>query len=109
MPYYVNYYVKACRVNNFYVDDLKGSKATFLFTMHNCNRGATPTPPKTCSNLKIHFSAPNHRTDMKLFVNDPNTSKNEWNLEFVSFLKIGRKGIKNKFVLFAPNKIGLKK
>ena len=36
------------------------------------------TPSRTCSSLKIHFSAPNHCTYMKLFVYDPNTSKNEW-------------------------------
>ena len=33
---------------------------------------------KNCSILKNHFSAPNHRTDMKFFVYDPNTSKNKW-------------------------------
>ena len=36
-------------------------------------------PPRTCSSLKNPFSAPNHRTDMKLFVYNPNINKNEWN------------------------------
>ena len=35
------------------------------------------TPPRTCSSLKNHFSAPNHRTDIKKIVYDPNTSKNK--------------------------------
>ena len=39
-----------------------------------------------CSSLKNHLSATNHRTDMKLVVYDPNTSKNEWT--FISNLFI---------------------
>ena len=53
------------------------------------------TPPKNCSCLKNHFSAPNHYTDMKFFVYDPNTSKNNWGIfQVFSLLKIGRKSIK---------------
>jgi len=45
------------------------------------------TPPRTYSSLTSHFSAPNHRKDMKLFVHDPNTSKNAWHF-FKSFFTI---------------------
>ena len=46
---------------------------------------------------------------MKLFVYDPNTSKNEWNFHQVFLsLKIGRKIIKTECVSFATNNIGLK-
>ena len=56
-----------------------------------------------------HFSAPNHRTDMKLFVYDPNTSKNECNFFQVCYiLKNWQKSRKTEFVSSVPNKIGLK-
>ena len=45
------------------------------------------THPKNCSSLKNHFSEPNYRTDMKIFVYDPNTSKNIWEF-FESFFII---------------------
>ena len=53
------------------------------------------TPPRNCSSLKNHFSAPNHRTYMKFFVYDSNTSKNNWEFfQVFLLLKIGRKSIK---------------
>ena len=53
-------------------------------------------PPRTYSSLTSHFSAPNHRTDMKLFVYDPNTSKNEWNVfQFFFIIKNWQKKYKN--------------
>ena len=57
------------------------------------------TLPRNCSSLKTCFSAPNHGTDMKLFVFDRNNSKNEYNLFsiFYSLLKIGRQSIKHSF------------
>ena len=61
-------------------------QCTILFGVH---------PPRTCSSLKNYFSAPNHSTDMKFVVYDPNTSKNKWKFVNVfSLLKIGRKSIK---------------
>ena len=48
----------------------------FLLTRH-CAIAIGCTPPRTCLCLKNHFSASNHRTDMKLFVYDLNTSKKE--------------------------------
>ena len=44
-------------------------------------------PPRTCSSLKNNFSAPNDRTDMKIFVYDPNTSKNNWEFKKKFFIK----------------------
>ena len=68
------------------------------------------TPPRTCSSLKNHSSAPNHRTDMKLFVYDRNTSKNELTFFQVFFIiKNWQKKYKKKFLLFDTDKIGLKK
>ena len=62
--------------------------------MHNCDRVAPP--PRTCSSLKNHFSAPNNRTEMKLFVYDPNSSNNEWTYFQVFLLQNnGRKKYKN--------------
>ena len=52
-------------------------KSFRTLSLHFYILGAPPPPPRTFSSLKIHFSAPNHRTDMKLFVYEPNTSKNE--------------------------------
>ena len=52
---------------------------------------STWSTPSTCSSLTSHFSAPNHCKDMKLFVRDPNTSKNAWNnFQVFLLLKIGR-------------------
>ena len=44
------------------------------FQPHQCTIAIGVHPPKNCSSLKNHISAPNHRTDMKFFVYDPNTS-----------------------------------
>ena len=54
---------------------LDGNGAKTLLSNALLHSGCTT--PRTCSSLKIHFSAPNHPTDMKLFVYDPNTSKSE--------------------------------
>ena len=65
------------------------------FSLHQCTIAIGVHPPKNCSSLKNHFSAPYHSTDMTFFVYDPNTSKNKWTFfQVFSLLKIGRKSIK---------------
>ena len=69
-------------------DTVLNSKYCFAFFLDQCTIviGVHP-PPKNCSSLTNHLSAPNHRTDMKFCVYDPNTSKNNWEF-FESFFII---------------------
>ena len=72
-----------CKNTNISSNSLERIMQGFPSKWHHPNGHALRhlgcTPPRTCSSLKNHFSAPNHCTDMKLSVYDPNTSKNEWN------------------------------
>ena len=64
--------------------------------MTQCTIAIGCTPPKNFSSLKNHFSAPNHRIDMKVFVHDPNTSKNNWKfVESFFIIKNWHKKYKN--------------
>ena len=62
--------------------------------IHHCTIIFWVHPPRNCSSLKNHFSAPNHRTDMTFLCMTRTLVRIIGNFfKFFSFLKIGRKSI----------------